>query len=496
MKDMIASPRPRPSTLATRLGSFTVVLVMAVVGALSLAFAGPTPNVGADASAPAAPASSSAPVASSSISTAPPSAPPQSSAAIVASGGLVIPSSFSSGNAPLPNDAKVPLKWLPAGAFDPDTGPSPAIYPPQSLTIRFNHKLHMAGVGLKCASCHKAATTSQSAQDHLVPNGVTCDNCHGTNHTDLGAVKPGDDLTGQCVFCHQGYKPQDGNRVAKLVLPRANMIFNHKKHADKNIGCGQCHGEIQEIELATRDQLPRMRGCFGCHQYPDAAARGNAKGNCETCHLAGNAQLGGKMKIAFPSGTLVPPRWMHNAAHTPDFIQRHKMVAANDSQFCANCHKEDFCTGCHDGRVRPRSIHPNDYISMHPVEARLATQKCQSCHREQSFCLQCHQRLGITMSGPSDVRSAGRFHPPKSIWSDPPRNPGHHAQEAKRNLNACVACHIERDCVVCHGGQGIGGGFNPHQGGFLGSCSTQFSRNPRPCFVCHDPQDAKLQQCK
>jgi hypothetical protein len=463
--------------------SFTLALALAVLGALSLAFADTAPPRGVSDAGPALSASGVP-------------APAPSPSAGAAPSTVTVPGAFASGHSPLPANAKVPVKWLPAGAFDPDTGPSVGIYPPQSLTIRFNHKLHQTKVGTKCTTCHKAALTSQSAQDRLVPNGTTCDDCHGTDHANTNAVKAGDDLTGQCAFCHEGYKPSDGNRVAKLVLPRANMIFNHKKHADKNINCRQCHGEVQELELATRDQLPRMRGCFGCHQYPDAAAQGNAKGNCETCHLAGNGQIGGKMKIAFPSGTLLPPRWMHNAAHGPDFIQRHKMVAANDSQFCANCHKEDFCTSCHDGRVRPRNIHPNDYISMHPVEARLAMQKCQSCHREQSFCLQCHQRLGITMSGPSDARNAGRFHPPKSIWSDPPRNPGHHAQEAKRNLNACVSCHVERDCVACHGGQGIGGGFNPHQGGFVAGCQTQFSRNPRPCFVCHDPQDAKLNQCR
>jgi predicted CXXCH cytochrome family protein len=442
-----------------------VLLVLVLLGAIGTAFAQEP-----------APAGASPPPAAS--------APP--------SGDEVL----ASGRAPLSNNAQVPLKWLPPGAFEQDRGPSTAIFPPQKLTLRFNHKFHVQTQKLKCESCHKAALSSQSSKDVLTPKPTLCDGCHGTDHSDTSKVQPGDEPSGQCAFCHVGYEPADGNRVARFQIPRPNMLFDHKKHLARNINCQQCHGEVQELELATRDQLPRMRGCFGCHQHPDAAARGDAKSACETCHIRGGATEGGRLKTVFASGTMNPPRWMHNAEHAPDFIQRHKFVAANDSQFCGNCHKDDFCVGCHDGRVRPRSVHPNDYLNMHPTEARLATQRCTSCHREQSFCLNCHMRVGVTKSGPPDVHENGRFHPPKSIWSDPPRQSGHHAYEAMRNLNACVSCHIERDCVVCHGGKGIGAGFNPHSGSFAGGCATQFRRNPRPCLVCHDPGSADLQRCQ
>ena len=403
---------------------------------------------------------------------------------------------FTSGLAPLPGEQKVPGKLLPPGAFDPDNGPSDVIYPSQQMTIRFNHKFHITEQKQKCTSCHKGATTSTTSQEPLTPPGTVCDDCHSVDHGDLSKVTGGDDASSKCGFCHVGYKDGDGNKVVAFKIPRPNMVFTHKKHIDRNIGCQQCHGAVQDLELATRDQLPRMKGCFGCHQMSDSAARGDAKSACDTCHVRNSIKEGGRIQTVFAQGKLSPPRWLHNAAHTPDWIERHKMVAANDSQFCANCHKEEFCTDCHDGRVRPRSIHPNDYISMHPIEARQAAQKCTSCHREQSFCLQCHQRLGVSMSGPAGAKDSGRFHPPKDVWSNAPRRPGHHAFEAERNLNACVSCHIERDCVVCHGGQGVGGGFNPHKSGFSGSCATQMRRNPRPCFVCHNPGDGALAQCR
>ena len=166
------------------------------------------------------------------------------------------------------------------------------------------------------------------------------------------------------------------------------------------------------------------------------------------------------------------------------------------SGLCASCHREDFCTGCHDGRVRPRAIHPGDYLSMHATEARLSPQRCTSCHNQQSFCLGCHQRTGVSMSGPPGVRTLARFHPPKELWSGVPPRAGDHGYEAVRNLNACVSCHIERACVVCHGGRGIGGGFNPHGPGFAHQCASLLSRNPRACLVCHLPDDEVLSSCR
>ncbi len=384
---------------------------------------------------------------------------------------------------------KTPDKFLPPGSFADDSGPSDVIFPTQDLTIRFNHKLHVQVQHRQCKQCHPGAVTSNSVNDALTPPGTLCDGCHLTDHSDLHKVEAGDGDIGQCGFCHVDYKASDGNVVKSFALPRANMVFSHQKHSARNINCQQCHGNVEEVEEATRDQMPRMRGCFGCHQQPDALARGDAKNACETCHIRGGAREGNLIKTSFAQGQLKPPRWLHNAEHGPDFIERHRRVAGTDSQFCANCHKEDFCTDCHDGRVRPRRIHPNDYLNMHAADSRMQAERCTSCHRQQSFCLDCHLRSGVGESSPSGVKSAVRFHPPTAIWSAPVRGPGHHAFEAQRNLGTCVSCHIERDCVACHGGAGIGAGSNIHPAGFMSSCGMQMRRNPRPCFVCHQPTE-------
>ncbi|MEM9876416.1 MAG: cytochrome c3 family protein [Myxococcota bacterium] len=394
----------------------------------------------------------------------------------------------------LHGDVAVPLGWMPPG-----TGASPVpseeIYPPQTITIRFNHQLHVERLGRSCISCHEAARESDDSADRILPAPRTCDGCHGTDHTDLLSVRAGEGPIGACGYCHLGQNAGHGGRVARTVLPPPNLKFSHRAHYRRNIGCGHCHGNVEKLELATRQQLPRMAGCFTCHASP-TSARGQAKGACTTCHLT---RPGGRMAVSFSTGPLLPPMWLHGAAHTPDFLVRHKTVAGANSALCGSCHEASFCTDCHDGRIRPRDVHPSDYISLHAVEAQQAASACVSCHQSQSFCADCHRRVGVARDAPSARRLAGRrFHPPPAEFTTAPRGPRHHAWEAQRNLNACVSCHAERDCVTCHASKGVrgGAGVNPHPLGFAARCGGPFRRNPRPCLVCHTENAPVLSSCR
>jgi hypothetical protein len=64
-------------------------------------------------------------------------------------------------------------------------------------------------------------------------------------------------------------------------------------------------------------------------------------------------------------------------------------------------------------------------------------------------------------------------------------NPGFllgHGKAARQELETCVTCHAERDCLACHSAQG-GRRFNPHGPGF--DAERLRRRNPEMCTVCH-----------
>jgi hypothetical protein len=381
--------------------------------------------------------------------------------------------------------------------IDDAGGPSTAIYPPQTIPLHFDHARHTAKMRIPCTYCHPQATTSGHVGDRLLPSPSRCDPCHTSDHSDLNAVRGS--LT-DCGSCHVDHDPRDGNRVARVVLPTANLRFSHRAHAERNIACGTCHASVRDAGLATRDHLPRMPTCLGCHAQTGPAA-GDARGECTVCHLSEEGQ---RIRTEFPTGTLLPPRWLGGADHGPGWSERHKHVAASNTALCSTCHEERECVDCHDGRVRPRRIHPNDWLSLHAAAAKQGSPTCTDCHRQQSFCLSCHQRVGVSARGP-DARSAerGRFHPPAAIWSGATVGAGHHGWEAKRNLNVCVSCHTERDCTTCHATRAAGSvmpsgarGRSPHPPGFAGACRSAFSKNPRPCLVCHLPSAPELARCR
>jgi hypothetical protein len=142
---------------------------------------------------------------------------------------------------------------------------------------------------------------------------------------------------------------------------------------------------------------------------------------------------------------------------------------------------------------------------MHAVAAKQSSD-CGSCHRQQSFCLPCHQRLGLVSSGaPKTMQQRGSLHPPASVWTTGPRGARHHGVAAKRNLSECVSCHQERDCIRCHasgavsvpgGSSPYGSSLNPHPPGFAATCRTYWERNPRPCLSCHRPDGLEISRCR
>jgi len=361
-----------------------------------------------------------------------------------------------------------------------------AVYPEQSIPLRFNHGEHL-GLGLRCLDCHESVGKSRQVADNNFPRGETCDRCHGDAHPNRAAAN-----VVRCDLCHTQVEGQ--SRVTgSLRSPKPLLHFNHELHAKAGSNCEDCHGDMTKVRLATTLQLPREAQCLVCHDGVAETSR------CGACHpterggrLVTRAIDDRSMPTLVPKGTSA---W--GIGHDLAFVEDHASVTKANPALCNTCHAEPFCLECHEGVVRPLRIHDADYVTTHALDARGRVQDCQSCHRTQSFCLGCHERLGFgdRDEGPFAVGGGSRFHP--DDWSGPAGSPQGHAHAAQRNIAACSSCHREDSCLACHATIEApipGLGANPHGTGFRDSakCLALEQRNRRVCLRCHAPGAPEL----
>lgn len=389
--------------------------------------------------------------------------------------------------------------------------PSGVIFPDQRLPLRMLHGVHLK-LGLQCVQCHEDAESSTRASDNLLPKGESCDMCHQLTEPDPGKLVP----AAACSTCHLGAKdgalatgvnPHEAKpgtlpREAlppSVHLPPPNLKFNHKVHVDRKIECTTCHGGMDGIGTATRDNaLPVMGKCLECHDNKQAPSA------CGTCHVTTPDNLVVK---DYPTGKLAPKGYYRSDNHgAPDWVRAHEVAARADESYCAACHTKRECTECHNGILRPMSIHPANWVLLHPTTARKNSLECQSCHREQSFCLDCHQRSRLSDLSPNDNPGV-LVHPRgwvNNIVGGEKPGPNHHKWQAQRNIRTCASCHQENTCVKCHSARDVPGfgvtpkfnKVNPHPADFATRCGTMLAANKGMCSKCHDPGDPHLARCR
>lgn len=373
----------------------------------------------------------------------------------------------------------LPLGALGLGAFD-DAGRSLAIYPQQQIPLRFDHALHLED--MECGDCHEAAESTRTA-DRLIPGHPTCEGCHDVEAT-----------TGEenCQTCHVGFDATAMARPRQVEIPTANLIFDHKIHVDKEIACATCHGSVEKVQLADRRHLPRMETCLDCHH-----AGGDANGACSTCHLSGPD---GRLRQVFANGAKLLPELGNpfGVYHSPDYYRHHEHDAVASRQICAECHSERECLACHDAAVKSLKVHPNDWITLHPVPAKHGALDCQSCHNYQSFCVTCHERVGIGPQSDPALRATNlSVHPPG--WMSTPPGPQHHGVWASRDIRTCTSCHREEGCIECHAASSRNASgivANPHPPGFRSKACSMYQSNARMCLKCHAPTDREIARCR
>ena len=330
---------------------------------------------------------------------------------------------------------------------------------------------HLAIAPEECSTCHLdladaprlteasiaafAAPPSHDATDYAGPGHGQDARPQGTSYTvsPSCAVCHARDF---CIQCHVDAPEQESIQalapdarslaiVATLTAPASHDDYqfyrNHGPGADANPAtCQACH--TQESCLECHATRPRVLLAM----YPAGPHRGS----------------GAKVERTRPM------------THGEDFSLIHADPAAAAPVTCTACHTMPQCLDCHrpDPGQGDGGFHPFGYLSLHVVSAYNQETQCADCHNTNQFCASCHVNAGVVATGPL---KAG-YHDAKQFFALG------HGQAARQNLESCVACHAERDCLTCHSALG-GRRFNPHGPDF--DANRLREKNPQMCTACH-----------
>lgn len=262
-------------------------------------------------------------------------------------------------------------------------------------TIHPLHAFH-AENEIDCETCHAEAWTSRSGEDELRPGMDLCADCHDVEDEE------------ECGVCHVSVDDMQGYADRPVAIGR----FPHAAHVENGMDCAACH----TIGDGGEPRRPAKASCRGCH------ATASQMADCHVCHLESEPRI--------------------PVSHVPRWMQLHAIEAGWDQTGCQNCHTQSDCQDCHAGdNVRPRT-HRLNYAFDHALEARGNEMRCATCHEDPQFCVACHateQVLPRNHSRADWVLGSG----------------GRHAEEARFDLESCIACHdagtASPTCARCHG---------------------------------------------
>jgi len=256
---------------------------------------------------------------------------------------------------------------------------------------------------LSCRDCHQSSSNFGGiGMNHRVWYGMIL---HIIPRPDAANTVQND----TCNVCHASVS-SDG----KVILNRGLRVNHEACAAGRR--CVVCHGGVGHPGSVGWVSRYEMDKCIECHDN----VQNKDLTQCDICHV----------------GRMITNRADRNnntvfsIVHGSGWKESHGL---GDWNTCSPCHTSAMCGSCHG----PLVPHDNLIINTHGRPAKEVDNKCGGCHRDEEFCNSCH---GMEMP-----------HPQSFLIE--------HADETnKYGEDACLRCHIIKDCNDCHNGHVHPGG--------------------------------------
>ena len=132
-------------------------------------------------------------------------------------------------------------------------------YRPQQ-PVPYSHALHAGRLGIDCRYCH---TTVETAAFAAVPPTQTCMNCHAKVRV----------ASAKLLLVRESYATGLPVPWVKVHDLPGFAYFNHSAHVTRGVGCVECHGRVDTMEVVTQVHRLSMGWCLDCHRDPASHLR-------------------------------------------------------------------------------------------------------------------------------------------------------------------------------------------------------------------------------
>lgn len=122
--------------------------------------------------------------------------------------------------------------------------------------VEFSHQHHVGGLGIDCRYCHLYAETRSYAG---LPATDICMNCHAEIWKESPKLAP----------VRESFRTHRSIPWTRVTDLPDFVQFDHRIHVQKGVACVVCHGRMDQMPLAWREQAMTMRWCLDCHRDPE-----------------------------------------------------------------------------------------------------------------------------------------------------------------------------------------------------------------------------------
>ena len=131
--------------------------------------------------------------------------------------------------------------------------------------VNYSHVIHVKQNGIECQYCHSGVAKSSYA---TMPPLEACMGCHNVVKTESPEIK-------KLAEAWKNKQPIEWIPVHNLP-EHAN--FNHQRHIKAGVGCQNCHGQVQNMDVVERVSTLKMGFCVSCHRDQGVSI------DCGLCH--------------------------------------------------------------------------------------------------------------------------------------------------------------------------------------------------------------------